>query len=253
MPLTVHQFPCLSDNYGFLVRDDSSGKTACVDTPDAGAILKALEAAGWGLDFILNTHWHPDHAGGNAEIKAATGCEIVGPAEVTRIAPLDRTVAGGDTVQFGETSFQVIETGGHTLGHIAYFDAADRIAFVGDTLFALGCGRLFEGKPEQMWASLSRLAALPDETKVYCAHEYTASNARFALSVDEAPALKARAADVFAARERGEWTVPTTIGLEKATNPFLRAPQLAAKVGKAGAPDYEAFAAVRAAKDSFKG
>jgi hydroxyacylglutathione hydrolase len=253
MTLTVRQFPCLSDNYGFLIRDDATGKTACIDTPDAAAILAELKAAGWGLDFILNTHWHPDHAGGNAEIKAATGCQIVGPAEVTRIAPLDRTVVGGDTVAFGETTFQVIETGGHTLGHIAYFDAADRIAFVGDTLFALGCGRLFEGKPEQMWASLSRLAALPDETKVYCAHEYTASNARFALSVDTGPALKARADAVFAARERGEWTVPTTIGLEKATNPFLRAPLLAAAVGKAGAPDYEAFAAVRAAKDSFRG
>ena len=253
MTLTVRQFPCLSDNYGFLIRDDATGKTGCIDTPDAAAILRELNAAGWGLDFILNTHWHPDHAGGNAEIKAATGCQIVGPAEVTRIAPLDRTVVGGDTVAFGATTFQVIETGGHTLGHIAYFDGADRIAFVGDTLFALGCGRLFEGKPEQMWASLSRLAALPDETRVYCAHEYTASNARFALSVDEAPALKARADAVFAARERGEWTVPTTIGLEKATNPFLRAPLLAAAVGKAGAPDYEAFAAVRAAKDSFKG
>ena len=153
-----------------------------------------MRAAGWGLDFILNTHWHPDHAGGNAEIKAATGATIVGPAEVTRIAPLDRTVVGGDTVELGETRFEVIETGGHTLGHIAYFDAADHIAFVGDTLFALGCGRLFEGTAEQMWASLQRLAALPDETTVYCAHEYTASNARFALSVDAEPALKARAA-----------------------------------------------------------
>ena len=253
MTLTVRQFPCLSDNYGFLIRDDASGKTGCIDTPDAAAILRELKTAGWGLDFILNTHWHPDHAGGNAEIQAATGCQIVGPAEVTRIAPLDRTVVGGDTVALGETTFQVIETGSHTLGHIAYFDAPDRIAFVGDTLFALGCGRLFEGKPEQMWASLSRLAALPDDTKVYCAHEYTASNARFALSVDAGPALKARADAVFAARERGEWTVPTTIGLEKATNPFLRAPLLAAAVGKAGAPHYEAFAAVRAAKDSFKG
>jgi hydroxyacylglutathione hydrolase len=253
MTLTVRQFPCLSDNYGFLIRDDASGKIACIDTPDAGAILKELAAAGWGLDFIFNTHWHPDHAGGNAEIKAATGCEIVGPAEVTRIAPLDRTVSGGDAVALGETRFEVIEAGGHTLGHIAYFDAADKIAFVGDTLFALGCGRLFEGKPEQMWASLSRLAALPDETRVYCAHEYTASNARFALSVDDGAALKARAADVFSARERGEWTVPTTIALEKATNPFLRAPLLAARVGKAGAPDHEAFAAVRAAKDAFRG
>jgi len=253
MTLTVRQFPCLSDNYGFLIRDEASGQTACIDTPDAAAILRELKAAGWGLDFIFNTHWHPDHAGGNAEIKAATGCTIVGPAEVTRIAPLDRTVGGGDVVELGETAFRVIETGGHTLGHIAYYDDADKVAFVGDTLFALGCGRLFEGKPDQMWASLSRLAALPDETRVYCAHEYTASNARFALSVDDGAALRARAEEVFAARERGEWTVPTTIGLEKATNPFLRAPQLAARVGKAGAPDYEAFAAVRAAKDSFRG
>ena len=253
MPLTVRQFPCLSDNYGFLIRDEASGKTACIDTPDAKAILDELEKAGWGLDFIFNTHWHPDHAGGNAEIKAATGCTIVGPAEVTRIAPLDREVKGGDAVELGSTGFSVIETGGHTLGHIAYFDGADRVAFVGDTLFALGCGRLFEGKPDQMWASLSRLAALPDDTRVYCAHEYTASNARFALSVDDSPALKARAAEVFAARERGEWTVPTTIGLEKATNPFLRAPVLAAKVGAQGQPDAQAFAAVRAAKDGFRG
>ncbi|MFI4976077.1 MAG: hydroxyacylglutathione hydrolase [Caulobacterales bacterium] len=251
MSLTVRQFPCLSDNYGFLIRDDATGKTATIDTPDATAILAELGKAGWTLDFIFNTHWHPDHAGGNAELKQHTGCVIVGPGEVTRIAPLDREVRGGDLVDLGETRFQVIETGGHTLGHIAYYDAADHHAFVGDTLFALGCGRMFEGQPEQFWASLQRLAALPDDTAVYCAHEYTASNARFALSVDDAPALKERAAAVFAARERGEPTVPTTIGLEKATNPFLRAPQLAARVGKSGAPDYEVFAAVRAAKDHF--
>jgi hydroxyacylglutathione hydrolase len=253
MPLTVHQFPCLSDNYGFLIRDEASGKTACIDTPEAGAILRELDELGWDLDYILNTHWHPDHAGGNADIKVVTGCEIIGPKEVTRIAPLDREVGGGDTVQLGETTFQVIESGGHTLGHIAYFDAADRVAFVGDTLFALGCGRLFEGTPEQMWDSLQRLAALPDDTKVYCAHEYTASNARFALSVDDGAALKARADEIFAARERGEWTVPTTIGAEKATNPFLRAPALAGRVGAAGQPDAQAFAAVRAAKDNFRG
>ncbi|MDB5498380.1 MAG: hydroxyacylglutathione hydrolase [Phenylobacterium sp.] len=253
MPLTVHQFPCLSDNYGFLARDDATGLTACIDTPDAGAILRDLKALGWKLDFILNTHWHPDHAGGNAEIVAATGATVVGPAEVTRISALDREVRGGDTVMLGETRFEVIETGGHTLGHIAYFDAADRIAFVGDTLFALGCGRLFEGTAEQMWTSLQRLAALPDDTTVYCAHEYTASNARFALSVDDDPALKARAERVFALRERGEPTVPTTIALEKATNPFLRAPKLAERVGAAGEPDYKAFGAVRAAKDVFKG
>ncbi|MGA0602163.1 hydroxyacylglutathione hydrolase [Caulobacter sp. KR2-114] len=253
MPLTVHQFPCLSDNYGFLIRDEATGKTATVDTPDAAAILAELKTLGWGLDLILNTHWHADHAGGNAEIKAATGATIVGPGEVTRIAPLDRQVGQGDVVELGETRFAVLETGGHTLGHISYFDAADHVAFVGDTLFALGCGRLFEGTAEQMWTSLQKLAALPDDTRVYCAHEYTASNARFALSVDDGPALKARADAVFAARERGEPTVPTTIALEKATNPFLRAPALAGRVGKAGAPDFEAFGAVRAAKDGFKG
>ncbi|MHB8529806.1 MAG: hydroxyacylglutathione hydrolase [Caulobacteraceae bacterium] len=253
MPLAVRQFPCLSDNYGFLIRDEASGATACIDTPDAAAILRELAAAGWRLDFIFNTHWHPDHAGGNAEVTAATGAFVVGPAEVTKIASLDRVVAGGDAVDLGETRFQVIETGGHTLGHIAYFDAADRVAFVGDTLFALGCGRLFEGTPAQMWASLQRLAALPDDTKVYCAHEYTAANARFALSVDDDPTLRIRAEAVFAARRRGEATVPTSIGLEKATNPFLRAPALAGRVGKAGAPDFEAFGAVRAAKDGFQG
>jgi hydroxyacylglutathione hydrolase len=253
MPLTVHQFACLSDNYGFLARDEATGLTACIDTPDAGAILRELDKLGWKLALILNTHWHPDHAGGNAEVKAATGAVIVGPKEVTRISALDREVVDGDVVELGETRFKVIETGGHTLGHIAYYDAADEIAFVGDTLFALGCGRLFEGDAAQMWTSLQRLAALPDETTVYCAHEYTASNARFALSVDDDPALRRRADQVFAARERGEPTVPTTIGLEKATNPFLRAPRLAARVGAAGKPDYEAFGAVRAAKDVFKG
>ncbi len=248
MSITVHQFACLSDNYGFLVRDDATGKTACIDTPDAEAILAELAKLGWGLDLILNTHWHPDHAGGNAQIKAATGATVIGPAEVERLSPVDRQVAGGDVVDLGETCFAVIESGGHTLGHIAFYDAASHSAFVGDTLFALGCGRLFEGTPAQMWDSLQRLAALPDDTTVYCAHEYTASNARFALSVDADPALKARAEAIFAARERGEWTVPTTIGLEKATNPFLRAPVLR--------PDmipHEAFGAVRAAKDSFKG
>lgn len=253
MALTVHQFPCLSDNYGFLIRDEASGLAATVDTPDAKAILAELDKTGWRLALILNTHWHPDHAGGNAEIQAATGARIVGPAEVRKIAPLDQEVADGDTVDLGETRFSVMEVGGHTLGHVAYHDAADAIAFVGDTLFALGCGRMFEGQPDQMWASLQRLAALPDQTTVYCAHEYTAANARFALSVDPDPALAARARDVFAARERGEPTVPTSIGLEKQTNPFLRAPLLAPALGVRGAADHEAFAAVRAAKDSFKG
>lgn len=249
MPVTVHQFPCLSDNYGFLVRDAATGQTACIDTPDAAAILATLNKLGWTLDLILNTHWHPDHAGGNEAVKAATGATIVGPAEVTRIAPLDRVVVGGDVVMLGETRFDVLDAGGHTLGHIAYHDAADAIAFVGDTLFALGCGRLFEGTPEQMWDSLGRLTDLPDETTVYCAHEYTASNARFALSVDDSPALKTRAEAVFAARERGEATVPTSIAAEKATNPFLRAPLLRPDARTPA----QAFGEIRAAKDSFKG
>ncbi|MET3663702.1 hydroxyacylglutathione hydrolase [Caulobacter sp. 1776] len=249
MSLTVRQFPCLSDNYGFLVRDGATGRVATIDTPDAEAILAQLDQLGWTLDLILNTHWHPDHAGGNDALKKATGATITGPAEVTRIAPLDRVVRGGDVVMLGETRLDVIDAGGHTLGHIAYHDAADHIAFVGDTLFALGCGRLFEGTPEQMWDSLTRVADLPDDTTVYCAHEYTASNARFALSVDDAPALKARAEAVFAARERGEPTVPTTIAAEKATNPFLRAPLLRPD---AASPAH-AFAEIRAAKDNFKG
>jgi len=248
MSLTVHQFPCLSDNYGFLVRDDATGVTATIDTPDADAILAEVKRLGWSLDLILNTHWHPDHAGGNAAIQAATGATIVGPQEVTRIAPLDRAVDQGDTVDLGNTTLTVIGTGGHTLGHIAYHDENGHIAFVGDTLFALGCGRLFEGTAEQMWGSLAKLTALPDDTTVYCAHEYTASNARFALSVDSDPALKARADQVFAARARGEPTVPTTIGLEKATNPFLRAPRLRPHLAPA-----EAFGEIRAAKDGFQG
>lgn len=249
MPLEIRQFPCLGDNYGFLVRDAASGQVATIDTPDADAIGRELAASGWGrLDLILNTHWHPDHAGGNERLQAETGCRIVGPAEVTRIAPLDQVVAGGETVRLGETALEVLATPGHTLGHIAYWSPADRLAFVGDTLFALGCGRLFEGQPGQMWDSLQRLAALPDETRIYCAHEYTAANARFALSVDDGPALKARAAEVFAARARGEPTVPTTIEAEKAANPFLRAPALVP-----GADPVEAFARLRAAKDGFAG
>jgi hydroxyacylglutathione hydrolase len=248
MPLQIHQFPCLSDNYGFLVRDQASGLAACVDTPESGAILREVRALGWELALILNTHWHPDHAGGNAEVQAATGARIVGPAEVRRIAPLDREVGHGDEVRLGETVFTVLESGGHTLGHVAYYDAADRAAFVGDTLFALGCGRLFEGTAEQMWTSLSRLAALPDDTRVYCAHEYTEANARFALAVDDSAAVRERAEAVFAARGRGEPTVPTTIGAEKAANPFLRAPVLRPDLAPA-----QAFAAVRQAKDDFRG
>lgn len=246
MSLTVRQFSCLSDNYGFLVRDEATGVTACIDTPDAEVILREVATFGGRLDFILNTHWHPDHAGGNEAVKAATGAIVVGPQEVERIAKLDRLVVEGDVVELGQTRLQVIDTGGHTLQHITYFDAEDRIAFVGDTLFSLGCGRLFEGTPEQMWGSLQKIAGLPEDTTLYCAHEYTASNARFALSVDDSPALKRRAEEVFSARERDEPTVPTTVALERATNPFLRAPQL-----RPGLAPAQAFAEVRRAKDAF--
>ena len=240
MTLDVRLFPCLTDNYGLLVRDRDSGRVATIDTPDADAILAELERSGWGrLDLILNTHWHPDHTQGNARLKAETGCEIVGPEEVRRAAPIDRVVAGGDTVMLGGTALEVTDTPGHTLGHIVYRSPADAQAFVGDVLFNLGCGRLFEGTPAQMWNSLQTLAAWPDDTVVWCAHEYTAANARFALSVDDRPEMAARAAEIFAMRERGEATVPTTIGAEKVFNPFLRA------------GDAETFAAVRAAKDVF--
>ncbi len=248
MSLTVHQFPCLADNYGFLIRDEATGKVATVDTPDADAIIREAEARGWTIDTILNTHWHPDHAGGNEAIKARFGSTIFAPEEVGQHYPLDVVVADGDTVSLGATQFAVIDVGGHTLGHICYYSKADAKAFVGDTLFPLGCGRLFEGTPQQMWKSLSRLADLPGQTVVYSAHEYTLANGRFALSVDDSADLKDRMAQVERARAAGEPTVPTTIEAERRTNPFLRAPQLSRQ-----ADPVSAFAELRAAKDAFKG
>ena len=242
MTLDVRLFPCLNDNYGLLVRDAATGVVAAIDTPDAAVILDEVERSGWGrLDLILNTHWHPDHTQGNARLRAETGCEIVGPEEVRKAAPIDRVIAGGDTVMLGETALEVTHAPGHTLGHVVYRSVADAQAFVGDVLFNLGCGRLFEGTPEQMHASLRTLAAWPDEPVVWCAHEDTTANARFALTLDDRPEMAARAQAIFAMRERGEATVPTTIGAEKAFNPFLRA---------ADAAD---FAARRAAKDVFAG
>lgn len=240
MTLDVRQFPCLSDNYGFLARDRATGLVATVDTPDAEAILQALKYSGWGrLDLILNTHWHPDHTQGNERLKAETGCEIIGPEEVRRAAPLDRVVGDGDQVRLGETVFEVTGAPGHTLGHVTYHAPGAGLAFVGDVIFALGCGRLFEGTPEQMWDSLQAIARWPAPTRLYCAHEYTASNARFALSLDDRPEMKAHAEAIFALRERGEPTVPTTVEQELRFNPFVRA------------RDAEDFALRRRAKDGF--
>lgn len=253
--LEIHQFPCLSDNYGFLAHDADAGVTACIDTPEVEPILRALDEKGWKLTHILNTHWHPDHAGGNEAIRARTGCRIVGPAgEQGRIPGMDRAVREGDVVDLGGHEARVLDVGGHTAGHIAYWLPKDGVAFVGDTLFALGCGRLFEGTPQQMWTSLRKLMALPPDTVVYCAHEYTQSNARFALTVDpDNAALRERAARVDRDRAAGRFTVPTTIAEELRTNPFLRAedPGLQRAIGMEGAEPVEVFAETRRRKDKF--
>ena len=241
--LEVVQIAVLTDNYVYLVHDGASGETVVIDPSIPEPVLAEAAARGWTIGQIWNTHWHPDHTGGNLAIKAATGCTITGPAgEASKIPGIDRAVGDGDTVQLGDHIAQVIDVPGHTLGHNAYWLAADDLLFPGDTLFALGCGRLFEGTPAQMHASLSKLMALPDSAQVYCAHEYTEANARFAATVEPGnTALATRIADITATRAKGLPTVPSTIGLERATNPFTRAASLAE------------FTARRAAKDSFRG
>lgn len=225
MALDVIRIPVLSDNYIWLVHDAASGETMVVDPAVAEPVLDAAAARGWTITAIWNTHWHPDHTGGNAAIKAATGATVYGPAaEAARIPTLDVHLAEGDIVRLGTHIATVLETPAHTAGHITFHFADDAIAFTGDTLFAMGCGRLFEGTAEQMFANMQRLSALPDETAVYCAHEYTESNGRYALVAEpENAATIARMADVVAARARGDATVPTSIGLERVTNPFMRA------------------------------
>ena len=250
--LEIHQFPCLSDNYGFLLHDPDSGETAAIDTPDGAEYLKQAEAKGWRITQIWNTHWHPDHAGGNEAIVKATGATTVAPREVEKIAPIDRVVGDGDTVSLGRHESRVIDVSGHTNGHIAYHLPDDGIAFVGDSIFALGCGRMFEGEPEQFWNSLERIRSLPDDTTLYCAHEYTQSNAKFALHADpDNIALQQYASEVDAMRAEGKPTVPTRLSRELKTNPFLRADEAALRDRWGGASPAETFAALRAAKDNF--
>ena len=225
MTLEVVRVPVLNDNYVWLIHDQDSGETVVVDPAVAEPVLSAANARGWTVSQIWNTHWHPDHTGGNADIKAATGCTISGPAaELAKIPTLDRVLNEGDILSVGAHAAQVMEVPAHTAGHIAYYLPQDDILFCGDTLFAMGCGRLFEGTAEQMYHNMQRFAALPPETQVYCAHEYTLSNARFAAAYapgDEAVAQ--RLAEVMATRDRGDATVPTSISAERATNLFMRA------------------------------
>jgi hydroxyacylglutathione hydrolase len=229
MALEIIRIPVLSDNYVWLVHEPDSGETMVVDPAVAAPVLAEADAREWRITQIWNTHWHPDHTGGNAEIKAATGCIITGPAaEAARIPTLDVLVAEGDTVMLGAVAAQVLDVPAHTAGHIAYHFADQQAAFVGDTLFAMGCGRLFEGTADQMYSNMRKLETLGDETRVYCAHEYTLSNGRFALTVEpDNAALVERMAEVTIMRERGEATVPTSIALERATNPFMRATSVA--------------------------
>jgi hydroxyacylglutathione hydrolase len=241
--IEVVQVPVLSDNYVYLAHDAASGETTVIDPAVAEPVLDAAAARGWKITQIWNTHWHPDHTGANLAIKAATGCTITGPAgESAKIPGIDRAVAQGDSVALGANAFSVIDCGGHTLGHNAYYEAGSKTLFCGDTLFALGCGRVFEGTAAQMFDSLNKLMALPDDTRVFCAHEYTASNARFAVTVEPGnAALAARVQEITRLRATNQPTVPSTIGYERATNPFVRAATA------------DEFAVRRSGKDAFKG
>ena len=253
--LQRYQFLCRQDNYGVLIHDPASGRTASIDAPEASAIETALKATGWRLSEIWCTHHHHDHTAAIPALKAAYGCAVYGPkAEADHIAGLDILLGGGDRFDFSGHRVDILDTPGHTLGHIVFTIADQKLAFTGDTLFALGCGRVIEGTMRQMWTSLSRLMALPGATGLYCGHEYTAANARFALSVDpDNESLRQRAEKIMRQRSRGELTLPTTLDLELATNPFLRVgdPSIRHHLGVASANDVEVFAELRRRKDCF--
>ena len=252
--LEIEVLPALSDNYVYLLHEPESGASGVVDPAEAGPVLARLETLGRGLEWILSTHHHFDHTGGNLEIKGATGCRIVGPlAERDRIPGIDVTVEEGDRFELGGAVAEVFDTPGHTSGHISFWFPGSAALFCADTLFALGCGRLFEGTPDQMWSSLQKLRALPDETLVYCGHEYTLSNAHFAVTVDpDNAALRDRAAEIERMRADGQPTIPSRLAQEKATNPFLRPddPVIRALLGMESASDSEVFGEIRRRKDS---
>ena len=253
--LEIHQIPVLSDNYVYLAHDAASGQTAVVDPATTDEVFAALADKGWTLTHILNTHHHMDHVGGNLVLKEATGCTIVGPrADAGRIPGIDIEVGDGDTYTLGSSTAKVYDVAGHTRGHIAYWFGESDALFCGDTLFALGCGRLFEGTPDQMWESLSKFMELPGETKVYCAHEYTQANAAFAITVEpDNQALIDRKAWIDAARAEGKSTVPSTLAEEFATNPFMRPDSidLQRTLGLEGADLVTVFAETRKRKDNF--
>lgn len=255
--LEILQLPVLNDNYVFLLHDTDSGETAAVDPAVAEPVLDVLQAKGWQLSYIFNTHHHGDHVGGNLQLKQKTGCKIIAAkSDKARIPGVDICVTDGDEIRLGAHGFKIIATPGHTLGHIVFYGEDNQTLFCGDTLFSLGCGRLFEGSAEQMWRSLQKLKALPESTKVYCAHEYTLANGRFALTVEaNNSALQERVAEVNELRRKNLSTLPSTIALELATNPFLRehSPSLRQAVGASQNDDpAQVFAKVRSLKDIFR-
>ena len=253
--LQIELVPLLKDNYAYLLHDQATGATAVVDPSEAKPVLAVARARGWRITHVLATHHHWDHTGGNLEIKQATDCMVIGPGyDYDRIPGIDAGIEEGDRLALGSAVADVLFIPGHTRGHIAYWFAEEKAVLCGDTLFSLGCGRIFEGTPEQMWASLSKLRALPPETRIYCGHEYTQANARFAMTIEPLnPALLMRQRRVDEARAAGRATIPSTMGDERAANPFLRAdePTVAAAVGLAGADPVAVFAEVRRRKDNF--